>query len=203
MLVIVARSGTESVRTPGPAYSTMKPTLPFVVSRRSISRMMSLAETHGASFPARSTRQMLGAASVNVPCAMAAATSSPPAPMARQPMPPAVGVCESEPSSVFPGPREPLQMHLVADAVPRARVENAVLRRHRLKVFLVVRVLVAVLERVVVHVADGELRLQPLGAHRLELQIRHRPGRVLRESLVNPDRQLAGRAPGFRRPCVH
>ena len=34
-------------------------------------------------------------------------------------MPPAVGVCESLPSSVLPGRGEPLQVDLVADAVAR------------------------------------------------------------------------------------
>ena len=53
MFVTVARCGTESVATPGPKYSTMQPTLPFVVRMLRTFRMMSFAATHGRSSPVR------------------------------------------------------------------------------------------------------------------------------------------------------
>src|SRR3990170_229190 len=77
------------------------------------------------------------------------ATSSPPAPIAIIPIPPPVGVWESDPSSVLPG--------------------------------------------VVVDVGDRQLGLYPWDAHRLELQVRHRPGGVLGERLVDPDGDLLAR----------
>ena len=103
MLVIVARWGTVSVPTPSPKYSTMQPTFPFVERISSIFRMMSFAETQFRSFPVSSTPMILGNARRNGCPAMARATSSPPAPIAIMPIPPPVGVCESDPSSVFPG----------------------------------------------------------------------------------------------------
>ena len=60
MLVMVARSGTERVATPGPAYSTILPTPPLTVIWRSTSRMMSLAATQGLSLPVSVTRTILG-----------------------------------------------------------------------------------------------------------------------------------------------
>ena len=55
MLVIVARSGTVSVATPGPAYSSMTPTLPLVERSSSILSTTSLAVTQGESSPVRFT----------------------------------------------------------------------------------------------------------------------------------------------------
>ena len=49
------------------------------------------------------TPMIFGYAMRNGCPAIASATSSPPAPIAIMPMPPLVGVCESDPSSVFPG----------------------------------------------------------------------------------------------------
>ena len=45
---MVARSGTDRVATPGPPYSITLPTPPLTLSRRSSSRMTSLADTMGA-----------------------------------------------------------------------------------------------------------------------------------------------------------
>ena len=103
MLAIVARWGTLKVATPGPKYSTTQPTLPLVVRMLSSLSATSLAAHHGASSPVSRTPMTRGYASVKGLPAIASATSSPPAPMANMPMPPPVGVCESEPSSVFPG----------------------------------------------------------------------------------------------------
>ena len=60
MLAMVARSGTESVSTPGPAYSITRPTPPLTVRRRSSSKMMSLADTMGGNDPSSQTRQTFG-----------------------------------------------------------------------------------------------------------------------------------------------
>ena len=49
MLVMVARSGTVSVATPGPPYSMIFPTPPFTVNKRSTSKMTSFAETQSCS----------------------------------------------------------------------------------------------------------------------------------------------------------
>jgi hypothetical protein len=79
---------------------------------------------------------------------------------------------------------------LVADAVPGAGVEDPVLRGDRLQVQVVVGVLEPLLQRVVIDVGDGLLGLHPGNPHRLELQVRHRPGGVLGEGLVDPDGDL-------------
>ena len=60
MLVMVARSGTESVLIPSPPYSITMPTLPLVVSILRTVRMTSLADTQGWSFPERLTFSTLG-----------------------------------------------------------------------------------------------------------------------------------------------
>ena len=103
MLVMVARSGTDSVFTPGPKYSKIRPTPPFTSTRRSSSRMTSLADTQAGSAPVSFTPTTCGTLMRNGSPAIAHATSSPPAPIASDPMPPAVGVWLSLPSSVRPG----------------------------------------------------------------------------------------------------
>ncbi len=60
MLVIVARSGTVSVSTPGPSYSTIAPTLPLVPKSSSILSTTSLAPTHGPSSPVSQMRYTRG-----------------------------------------------------------------------------------------------------------------------------------------------
>ena len=103
MLVIVARSGTERVATPGPQYSSTFPTPPLTSIRRSSSRTTSFAETHGESLPVRRTATTFGVLRRNGWPAIAQATSRPPAPRANAPAPPAVGVWLSLPISVRPG----------------------------------------------------------------------------------------------------
>src|SRR4030067_325332 len=88
---------------------------------------------------------------------MATATSSPPAPMASAPSPPAVGGWLGEASG---------------DA---------------LQVAVVVGVAKVGLEHVVVHVADRQLGAHPRQAHGLELEPGHRAGGVLGEGLVEVD----------------
>ena len=60
MLVMVARSGTDRVLTPSPPYSMILPTPPLTLSRRSTSRITSLAATKGRSRPVRLTRTIFG-----------------------------------------------------------------------------------------------------------------------------------------------
>ena len=81
-------------------------------------------------------------------------------------------------------------MHLVADSVAGPGEVEAVLGRNGLQVAVVVMVLEVRLQGVVVHVADGDLRLDPRDADRLELQVGHGSGRVLRQGLVNADPEL-------------
>ncbi len=83
------------------------------------------------------------------------------------------------------GRRKPLEVHLVADSVAGPRKENAVARRHGLQVGMIVGVFVAVLDGVMVHVADREFRGHPRQAHTLELQVDHGAGGVLGQGLVN------------------
>ncbi len=103
MLVMVAREGTSSVATPEPVYSKIQPTLPLVPNFSSTLRITSLAETPFLSLPLRTIARTLGVGMWNAPPAMATAMSIPPAPIAIWPMPPPVGVWESEPRSVVPG----------------------------------------------------------------------------------------------------
>ena len=89
---------------------------------------------------------------------------------------------------------EPFQVDLMADAVARFGIESAVLRRDRFKIPVIVRVFEPVLNRVVIDIADGELGLHARYLHRLELKVRHRPGRVLCQGLVDPySYRIAGR----------
>ena len=64
---------------------------------------MSFAEIQLESLPVSSTPMIFGNAMRKGCPAIASATSSPPAPIAIIPIPPPVGVWESEPSRVLPG----------------------------------------------------------------------------------------------------
>ncbi len=75
----------------------------MTVSRRRTSSIISFAVTFFPSLPTSSTPTTFGYEMFSLPLAMASATSSPPAPIASMPIPPPVGVCESDPTSVCPG----------------------------------------------------------------------------------------------------
>jgi len=60
MFVIVARAGTPKVDTPGPPYSSTRPTLPFVPKRASTVRITSFADTPGRNAPVKNTRVTFG-----------------------------------------------------------------------------------------------------------------------------------------------
>ena len=88
---------------------------------------------------------------------------------------------------------EALAVDVVADPVPGPREPGAVLRRHRLEEPVVVGVLEVDLEDVVVDVDDGGVHLDAVVSEQLELHHRHRSGRVLRQRLVDGDRDLLAR----------
>ena len=92
MLAIVIRWAASSVFRPGPPYSKIFPVPPRTVSRRSNSRITSLAVTHGWSWPVSQTRVTEGIVKKYGAPPMATATSSPPAPMASMPAAPHSGV---------------------------------------------------------------------------------------------------------------
>ena len=85
---------------------------------------------------------------------------------------------------------EAFEVELMADAVARLRIDDAVLLGDRREEVMVIGVLKADLHGVVVDIADGEIVLDVLDAHRLELQIGHRARRVLRQRLVDADSDL-------------
>ena len=92
MFVIVARLGTSSVFTPGPKYSKIQPTLPFVPYFSSTLRITSFALQPFGRRPVSLMPRTFGVGMWNAPPAMATAMSMPPAPIATMPMPPPVGV---------------------------------------------------------------------------------------------------------------
>ena len=90
MLAIVARSGIDRSAVPGPVNSSTLFLPPLALSRRSSSRMMSLACTHGRlSLPSRCTSTTSGQEISYGWPPSTTATSSPPAPIATIPMHPA------------------------------------------------------------------------------------------------------------------
>ena len=82
---------------------------------------------------------------------------------------------------------EALHVQVVADAVPGAGVVDAVLGGEGLQEAVVVRVLEVELDDVVVHVLDGEVHLDALHSHPLELQAGHRARGVLEQRLIYPE----------------
>ena len=85
---------------------------------------------------------------------------------------------------------EALEVHLVADAIARLGKVDPVLGRHRPQVRVVVGVFETGLEHVVVNIRHRDFRGHSRKAHRFELQVRQRPGGVLRQRLVNADADL-------------
>ncbi len=103
IFVMVALSGTDRLFTPSPKYSSAYPTPPLTPIRLNTSRITSLAETHSESRLINLIPMIFGYLILKGIPAMAAATSSPPAPIAIEPRPPAVGVWLSDPINVLPG----------------------------------------------------------------------------------------------------
>ena len=97
------------------------------------------------------------------------------------------------PDERFPGDSEALQMHLMADAVARAREAQPVLFGDGLDITVVVGVFKPVLKGVVIYVRHRKLGFHAVNAHRLKLEVGHRARRVLRKRLVDFQRNLAAR----------
>ncbi|MPN26444.1 hypothetical protein SDC9_173869 [bioreactor metagenome] len=96
------------------------------------------------------------------------------------------------------GNAETFEVNLVADAVAGSGEANAFRRGDALEVHVVVAVLRPVLHHVVVDVRDGELGFDRRHPHRLQFEVRHGSGGVLRQRLVDPDRdRLADLAAAF------
>ena len=88
---------------------------------------------------------------------------------------------------------ETLEMHLMADAVAGLGHVYAVRQRDRLDICVIVGVELTGLEHIVIDIRNAALRLYLVGPYRFELQVRHRTGGVLRESLVYTDGYLRSR----------
>ena len=88
-----------------------------------------------------------------------------------------------------------LDVHVVADAVARARVVDPELARHRLEHAVVVGVLEVELDDVVVDVLHRAVHPHALCVELLELHAGHRPGGVLQQRLVHAQ---ADRRAGFQ-----
>jgi hypothetical protein len=93
------------------------------------------------------------------------------------------------------GLAESLHVDVVADPVAGTREVQPVLGGERLQHAVVVGVLVVELDDVVVHVLDRSLDLHPRHVQLLELHQRHRAGGVLKQGLVDPQRD---RRAGFQ-----
>ena len=181
MLVMVARSVADRLATPSPPYSMILPTPPLTLSLRRTSRITSLAETQGCSLPVSLTRHDLRHRQVERLAGHRRGHVQPARADREHAEAAAGGGVAVGAQQRLAGDVEPLELDLVADAVAGPGEVDAVLRRDALQVRVVVGVLEAGLERVVVDVADGALRPDLRHAHRLELQVGHRAGGVLRE----------------------
>ena len=93
----------------------------------------------------------------------------------------------------FAGDAEPLQMHLMADAVAGAGEIQPVFLTYRLDITVIVGVFKAGLQGVVVDIRDRTLGFDARHAHRFKFQISHGAGGVLRQCLVNFQSDLAAR----------
>ena len=86
---------------------------------------------------------------------------------------------------------EVFEVELVADAGAGPGVHAAEFGRHGAQEAVVVRVAEVHLERVVVHVAQGNIGLDPGDAQGFELEPRHGPGGVLGQGLVDAQTDFA------------
>ncbi len=130
MFATVARSGTDSVPTPGPVNSSSAPTTPAARSSRVTVSARSVAVAGGRSAPRSRTPTISGTGSHTAPPSATPTASTPPTPQPSTPSPLTIGVCESVPSTksyaeqVRPArvradhPGQHLQVDLVHDAAP-------------------------------------------------------------------------------------
>ena len=73
----------------------------------------------------------------------------------------------------------------MADSVAGTGKINPVLCRHRLNIFMVVRIFKAGLKHVMVYVGHRFFCFYAINAHRLKLKVSHCSRRILRKRLVN------------------
>ena len=85
---------------------------------------------------------------------------------------------------------EALAVDVMADPVARPREPEAVARGHPLQETVIVGVLEVDLEDVVIDVDNRGFDLYAIDLEELELHAGHRSGRVLREGLVDAERDL-------------
>ena len=163
----------------------MRPTPPSTSWRRSISRITSLAETQSGSSPVSLTPQISGILVYSGSPAMAMATSRPPAPIASMPMRTGRRRVAVRAQQGLARLAEVLHVHGVRDAVAGAREVHAEALAGALQEQVIVRVLEVFLDQVVVDVLRGQLGLDPIQAHRLQLQHHQRAGGVLGQGLVD------------------
>ena len=94
----------------------------------------------------------------------------------------------------FAGPAEALHVHDMADAVAGARIPQAKTAARALQEKVIVRVQMVDLQQVVIDILRAELGADAIEADRLQRQHHHRAGRILRERLVDADRDGLARA---------
>ncbi|MPN36234.1 hypothetical protein SDC9_183743 [bioreactor metagenome] len=82
---------------------------------------------------------------------------------------------------------EAFEVDLMADAVARRRKFDALGRRHRLEIEVVVAVFRSALKHVMIDIRERQLGFDPGNAHRFKLEIGHRAGGVLSQRLVDAD----------------
>ena len=100
ILEMQARIVALNVATPGPKHSTKQPTTPFARSISAKDKAMSIAVTPGRRSPVRRTPTTRGTSVVIGWPSAAASASMPPTPHPSTPIPFAVGVWLSVPTSV-------------------------------------------------------------------------------------------------------
>ena len=88
------------------------------------------------------------------------------------------------------GNAEPLQMHLMADAVAGTGKPDPVFFRHALNVAVVIGVFKAALQGVMVDIGNAPLRFHAVDAHGFKFQIRHGSGGVLSQGLIDAETDL-------------
>ena len=103
MLQIVPLPVAESVRAPGPRYSTIAPVPPLTVRISATFRITSLDDVHPLSSPVKRTPIIFGHLMLNGNPVITSTASAPPTPIAIIPKPPAFGVWLSVPIIIPPG----------------------------------------------------------------------------------------------------
>src|SRR5437870_8311665 len=189
MFVMVTRCWALSMRRAGPVNSKMRSFPPRTVSRRSSSRMTSLAVHQGCRAPASRTATICGIKVVR-PAAHRQRHVHPSGADGDHRHPAAVGGVAVGAQYGLAGDRKVFQVDLVPNAGGRFAEPDAVLAGRRLQVEMVLHVLGLDVQDVVVGVAGGDPAADAGDAHRLEMQKGLRGGEILSQDLVDPDANL-------------